>query len=601
MAVDLSILPDDSGVYLMKDDIGEIIYVGKAISLKKRVRQYFQSNKNLMPRTRTLVKHIKDIEIIITDNEIDALVLEANLIKKYKPRYNVRLKDDKRYPYVKITINKPFPRIFITRKRVQDGALYFGPYTNIYSIRKTLEIISQALKLRRCRLPLNKKKNRPCLDYQIKKCSGPCAGLIEEEEYMQNVQDAIKFLKGDTSNLAKKLEHKMHMFANEEKYEQAAIIRDSLEAIKVLTLQQITTSGTDDRDIIVGIGDNNTVYIQIYYIRHGKMVGKADHEMTTTQDTPLQEVISQFIKQYYLDSPIPTEIILEHNIPDHDLIKSWLKKRAGKEVYIIYPQRGDKRKLIEMALKNVQMTVKTNKLKQNINAPLEGMNELKSILNLSTFPSYIEGFDISNTSGTDSVGSMVVFENGLPANSKYRQYNIKTVNGIDDFASMAEVVKRRYTHLKNEKLPYPDLILIDGGHGQLFAAKKSIEDLNIDIPIIGLAKRFEHIITTKKGSDEVIILPKTSAALKILMQIRDEAHRFAVSSHRRKRSARLTLSLLDSINGVGEKKKMALISHFGSIEKIGNSNINELCKVDGINEKLAKRILDVFHEHGPWN
>lgn len=602
MTVDLSTLPNTCGVYLMKNEIGDVIYVGKAISLKKRVRQYFQSPKNLMPKTKTLVKHINDIEFIITDTEVDALVLEANLIKKYRPRYNVRLKDDKRYPYVKVTYNSPFPRVFITRKRMMDDALYFGPYPDSYAIRKTLEIISQVLRLRRCRLPLYDKKLRPCLDYQIKRCDGPCAGLIDEKEYMQNVQEAIKFLKGDTASLSKMLEQKMQHFANAQKYEQAAQIRDQLEAIKVLTQQQIATSGTNDRDIIAAAESDNTVYIQIYYVRHGSMVGRSDHAMIAAENTSLSEVVSQFIKQYYLNSPIPTEIITEYNIHDHDLIILWLKQRSGREVHITQPQRGDKKRLLDMALRNVKMTVKTKELSEKkINVPVDGLKELQSILNLTTLPIYIEGFDISNISGTDAVGSMVVFENGKPSNNKYRQHNIKTVEGIDDFASMAEVVKRRYTLLKNEKLPYPDLILIDGGPGQLSAARKSLEELNIDIPIIGLAKKFEHIITTKKGSEEVIILPHSSSALKILIQIRDESHRFAVSAHRRRRSARLTLSLLDSIHGIGEKKKKALITHFGSVEKIGQSSISELCKIEGINEKLAIRIRDTFNAHGPWN
>ncbi len=602
MAIDLSSLPDFSGVYLMKDDSGEVIYVGKALSLRKRVRQYFQSSKNLTPKTKTLVRHIEDLEYIITDTEVDALVLEANLIKKYRPRYNVRLKDDKRYPYVKVTVNSRYPRIFLTRRRLMDGALYFGPYTNAGAVRKTLDIISQVFRIRRCRQPLNQKKERPCLDYHIKRCFAPCAGKISEKEYMENVQEAIKFLKGETSELVKELEERMHDLASKQEYEAAAQLRDQLEAIKVLSQQQIATSGTDDRDVIAAVQSGDTASIQIFYVRHGNMVGRADLAMSSAEGTTLPDTISQFIKQYYLDSPIPTEILVQYDIPDHDLITSWLKQRSGREVHINVPQRGDKKKMLEMALKNAEMTMRMNRLKVTAaSESLGSLKELQSILSLPSVPLYIEGFDISNISGTDAVGSMVVFENGKPSNSKYRQHNIRTVKGIDDFAMMEEVVGRRYSRLKDEKMPFPDLILIDGGPGQLSAAKTSLDELGIDIPVIGLAKRFEHIITTEKGPGEVIILPHSSQALKLLMHVRDEAHRFAVSSHRRRRSARLTHSILDGINGIGEAKKRALISHFSSVEKIGQATMEELCKIEGINKKLAQRILERFQEHGPWN
>lgn len=602
MAVDLSSLPDLPGVYLMKDGSEEVIYVGKALSLRKRVRQYFQSPKNLSPKTKTLVRHIENLEYIITDTEVDALVLEANLIKKYRPRYNVRLKDDKRYPYVKVTVNSKYPRIFLTRRRLMDGALYFGPYTNAGAIRKTLDVISQVFKIRRCRQPLNEKKARPCLDYHIKRCYAPCVGKISEKEYMENVQEAIKFLKGETSGLVKQLEQRMHDLASRHEFEAAAEIRDQLEAVKVLSQQQIATSGTDDRDIIAAVQDGDTVYIQIFYVRHGNMVGRADLAMSSAEGTALADVVSQFIKQYYLDSPIPPEILIQYEIPDHDLITSWLKQRSGREVNINVPQRGDKKKMLDMALRNAEMTMRANQLKAAVaSESLESLKELQSLLSLPSVPLYIEGFDISNISGTDAVGSMVVFENGKPSNSKYRQHNIKTVKGIDDFAMMGEVVKRRYSRLRDEKIPFPDLILIDGGPGQLSSAKASLDELGLEVPMIGLAKRFEHIITTKKGAGEVIVLPHSSPALKLLMHVRDEAHRFAVSSHRRRRSARLTHSILDSVSGIGEAKKKALINYFGSVEKIGQATVEELSQIEGINKKLALRILEKFQEHGPWN
>jgi len=370
----------------------------------------------------------------------------------------------------------------------------------------------------------------------------------------------------------------------------------------VLSQQQIATSGTDDRDIIAAVQDGDTVYIQIFYVRHGNMVGRADLAMSSAEGTALADVVSQFIKQYYLDSPIPPEILIQYEITDHDLITSWLKQRSGREVNINVPQRGDKKKMLDMALRNAEMTMRANQLKSAVaSESLESLKELQSLLSLPSVPLYIEGFDISNISGTDAVGSMVVFENGKPSNSKYRQHNIKTVKGIDDFAMMGEVVKRRYSRLRDEKIPFPDLILIDGGPGQLSSAKASLDELGLEVPMIGLAKRFEHIITTKKGAGEVIVLPHSSPALKLLMHVRDEAHRFAVSSHRRRRSARLTHSILDSVSGIGEAKKKALINYFGSVEKIGQATVEELSQIEGINKKLALRILEKFQEHGPWN
>lgn len=419
---------------------------------------------------------------------------------------------------------------------------------------------------------------------------------------MENVQEAIKLLKGETAGLVKKLEERMHTLASRQEFEAAAQVRDQLEAVKVLSQQQIATSGTDDRDVIAAVQEGDTVYIQIFYVRHGNMVGRADLAMSSAEGTAIADVVSQFIKQYYLDSPIPTEILIQYEIPDHDLITSWLKQRSGREVHINVPLRGDKKKMLDMALKNAEMTMRANQLKAAVaSESLESLKDLQSLLSLPSVPLYIEGFDISNISGTDAVGSMVVFENGKPSNSKYRQHNIRTVKGIDDFAMIGEVVKRRYSRLRDEKIPFPDLILIDGGPGQLSSAKASLDELGLDIPMIGLAKRFEHIITTKKGPGEVIVLSHSSPALKLLMHVRDEAHRFAVSSHRRRRSARLTHSILDGISGIGEAKKKALISHFGSVEKIGQATIKDLCQIEGINEKLALRILEKFQEHGPWN
>ncbi|MDI3485400.1 MAG: excinuclease subunit [Methanolobus sp.] len=593
MKFDLKTLPALPGVYLMKDVSGDVIYVGKAKSLDKRVRQYFQSKRNLSPKTVTLVKHIDDIEYIITDSEVDALILEANLIKKYKPRYNVRLKDDKRYPYVKVTINSEFPRIFLTRRRLMDGAIYFGPYTNAKAIRTTLDIISRIFMLRQCKKKIEPGKTRPCLNYHIKRCMAPCKEGLDKEEYRRRVMEAVRLLKGETSGLLKDLDKKMRFFAENQDYESAAIIRDQIDSVKSISEQQIATSGTDDRDVIAAVSDEKAVYIQVFYVRQGSMVGKADFTLLGANTSEsIEESMAQFVKQYYQDSPIPPEILVQYELPDSEIIVKWLCQRSGRDVRVHVPQRGDKKKLVEMAARNAEMSKRMAGLKSTPSESAIGALEaLKDVLHLETLPLHIEGFDISNISGTNAVGSMVYFENGRPASSKYRQHNIKTVKGIDDFAMMAEVVHRRYSRLLKNKEPLPDLILIDGGPGQVGAAKSSLDSLGLDIPMIGLAKRFEHIITTKKGPDEVIILPHSSSALKLLMHIRDEAHRFAVSSHRRRRSASLTHSELDSIPGVGSSRKKVLLENFDSIDKIRMSSVEELSSLDGISKNLARKIL----------
>ncbi|MDW7731049.1 MAG: excinuclease ABC subunit UvrC [Methanolobus sp.] len=595
MVPDLSKIPDSPGVYLMKDSSGDIIYVGKAISLIKRVRSYFQSSASQTPKTRVLVRQIDDIEFIVTDTEIDALVLEANLIKKYKPRYNVRLKDDKRYPYVKVTINEKFPRIFLTRRRLMDDALYFGPYTNSRAIRSTLEVISKLFLLRRCKKPIIPGKTRPCLNYHIKRCMAPCKGSMDEEEYNRRVMKAVRFLKGDTAGLLKELEEKMHVFATNQEYEAAAEVRDQIEGLRCLTEQQIATSGIEDRDVIAAVADGSTVYLQIFYIRHGSMVGKADFTMVDSGGpADIPAALAAFIKQYYQDSPIPPEILVQYEVPEKELISGWLSQRSGREVKIQVPFRTEKKKIMEMCIRNAGMSMRIAKMEKGPSeASRIALNELKDVLSLDKLPLHIEGFDISNISGTNPVGSMVVFENGLPANNKYRQHNIRTVKGIDDFAMMAEVVNRRYSRLLKESQPLPDLILIDGGPGQVGAAKSSLDALGLDIPLIGLAKRFEHIITPRKGPEEVIILPESSPALKLLMRIRDEAHRFAVTSHRRRRSATLTHSQLDAIPGIGSGKKKLLIEHFGSVENMKSASPKEIMEVKGISKKIAERI----HEH----
>ena len=592
---DISDFPHMPGVYLMKDANDTIIYIGKARDLKKRVSQYFQADKNKSPKTKVLVSKIREIEYIVTSTEVEALVLEANLIKKNRPRYNISLKDDKRYPYVKVTINSRYPRIYLARRRLMDDAVYFGPYTSVKPVRTTLDLISQLFKIRRCHGNPAQKK-RPCLNYHINRCMGPCTGDVDAEEYRDNVKAAVKYLRGNTGDLLGKLKQQMQQYAEKQQYEAASVIRDQIEGLKELAKQQRTTAGIDDRDVIGLHVDEKDIYVQLFYVRSGNMVGRADFELYRGKSTS-SEVIAEFIKQYYQDSPVPPEIVVPEMPPEEEVILKWLSEKAGRKVTLNIPQIGEKKKLLDMAMKNATMARdRANTEKAKKEGTLQGLETLQEKLGIGTLPRHIEGFDISNISGSDPVASMVVFKNGTPSKADYRHYNIKGVEGIDDFAMMAEAVKRRYSHMKDDKLAMPDLILIDGGEGQVNAANRDLQKLQINIPIIGLAKKFEHIIFPDTHPRKLLILPKKSPALKILMQVRDEAHRFAVASHRKRRSARLSHSELDGIEGIGEKKKKEILQHFGSVEKVRQAEEKEVTKVDGIGKALARRITEKLRE-----
>ncbi|AEH61584.1 excinuclease ABC, C subunit [Methanosalsum zhilinae DSM 4017] len=586
-------IPDEPGVYLMKDSSGDVIYVGKALSLKKRVRQYFQSQKNHHPRTRVLVKNIADVDYIVTGTEIDALILEANLIKKHRPRYNVRLKDDKRYPYVKITTNSRYPRIFLTRKRLDDGALYFGPYTNVTPVRKTLDILARIFGIRRCKKKIgaDNRYTRPCLNFHIKQCLAPCSGEIVEEEYQEMVGEVVKLFQGDSSSLIHRLEERMNQFSSEMKYESAAMIRDQIITVEEISNQQITTSGWDDRDVIAGISEAGNIYVQLFYVREGNIVGKADFSLAGLENEEFSgEVLAEFIKQYYQDSPVPSEILVPLHIPEKELIQKWLSGKGRKDVRIHVPVKGDKKKLLEMAEKNALMFGRQARQGADSGQYIrQALEELKSVLSLPSPPYHIEGIDISNISGTDAVGSVVVFEDGNPLNGKYRQYNIRSVQGPDDFSMIAEVVKRRYSGIVEKSGNLPDLVLIDGGAGQVQAACRSLNEIGVDIQVIGLAKKFETIVLP--DSSKTVNLPSTSSARTLLMRIRDEAHRFALSAHRRKRAAKLTHSRLDSIPGIGKNRKRALLQEFRSVDRIERSSVEELARIPGISRKLAEQIL----------
>lgn len=586
-------IPDSPGVYLFKDKVDNIIYVGKSLSLKKRVSQYFmQTDQDT--KTRALVNSIANLEYMVTPTEIDALILESNLIKEHRPRYNVNLKDDKQYPFIKITVNEEFPRIFLTRRRVQDSAKYFGPYISVWAIRETLKTISRIFKIRQC-----KKKIRPggrtCLNFQIGLCSAPCSGMIDKEEYHNAVKSTIQFLEGKNEILIQRLKDMMQYYASQQKFEAAAGIRDQLQAIELLSRRQQVTGGFSDWDAISIAMSDDIACVQVLYIRDGSLIGHGEYTLDV-MDASEQEVMSTFMKQYYRDAPIPTEILVDI-MPDDPTIIHWLKSISACKVEIMIPVRGRKKELVEMASKNACSLLKVTHLKQErIEKTGSGvLIELKDILGLEKVPEYVEGFDISNIGGTDAVGSMVVFANGIPDKQRYRHFNIKNVTGIDDPAMMKEIISRRMKWITDTDDTVPDLIVVDGGAQQMNAALKAIQHSEITVPVIGLAKKLEQIYAP--GTHNPLILPDTSPALKLLKQIRDESHRFAISHHRRRRSSRLRASVLDNIPGVGKKRKQILLTHFGSLKRIETATLDELEQVHGISKIIANVIYSRLHNN----
>ncbi|MFW6274126.1 MAG: excinuclease ABC subunit UvrC [Halanaerobium sp.] len=595
-------LPRQPGVYMMKDETGMVIYVGKAKSLNSRVRSYFRKN-NQTYKTQLLVKYIDDFDYIITDTEVEAYILEANLIKKYQPKFNIRLKDDKSYPYIKVTKNVDFPRVFKTRIVKNDGAEYFGPFADVDAIYKTLYVIKDIFQLRSCKLELDadNPEAKPCLNYHIDKCLGPCIGAVTKEEYHELIDQVMLFLSGRQEELRKEVEKKMEQAADERNYEKAARFRDAIKAFKKLSeSQKVMTDKNIDQDVVALVeGENDTACTQLLLVRNGRLIGQEYFILQGTDQESETEIMGSFLQQYYQQAAgIPDELLLNTDLAYQELLEERLADIKGKKVKIHQPKKGDKKKMIEMAERNAAQNLK----KEDIRSKYEekrtsgAVEKLGEILELESPPFYIEGFDISNIQGTDSVASLVVFKNGRPAKKDYRRFKIKTVEGPDDFSSMKEVVERRYARLLREDRKLPDLILIDGGKGQLNAAYEVLKLLGIeDLPIIGLAKKEEEIF--RPGEREPITLPHHKPTLQLLQRVRDEAHRFALSYHRKLRSRRLTHSMLDEIPGVGPKRRNALLQHFGSLAKIREAKIWQLKKVEGVSAKTARKIYDYLREN----
>lgn len=594
----LSNLPAKPGVYQFFNDKNKVIYVGKASNLRSRVKSYFHS-KNQNAKTEALVNKISDFELVVTDSEIEALVLENNLIKELKPRYNVNLKDDKSFPFIKVT-NEPYPRIFSTRRVNRDGSKYFGPYTSVKNMKSALRMINQVFKIRSCKFDINdemiaKKKFKVCLDYHIKKCDGPCEGLVGEKDYNEMVDEVVKVIRGRTDDLIKDLDKKMKSASVNMEFEKAAEIRDKIDQLRVISSKQkVVSNDFEDRDVISIAFEDKDSACSVFNIRSGKLVGKKQLHLSLRGGEELEEIYTSALKFYYGDHvEIPKEILIEVEPLEKELLEEWLNQKAEKKVKIFIPQRGELKALVSMCKENAILQLKEiqlQKMKKEGNVPFS-LSALQRDLRLKVLPRRIECFDISNIQGSDSVASMVVFVDGKPKKSEYKKFIIKEVEGPDDFASMQEVIRRRYTRLLENKDPLPELIMVDGGKGQLSSAVEILDSLGIkQYNIIGLAKRLEEVFFPENSEPESI--PKTSSGLKLLQQLRDEAHRFAITFHRLRRSKRTITTELTEIKGIGKSTAYQLLSELGSVEKIKNSNTDTLSKLIG--NKKAQLVREYF-------
>lgn len=597
----LAILPTQPGVYIHKDGVGKIIYVGKAKNLRHRVRSYFQSSRNHDMKTRELVKRIRDLEFIVTDNEVEALVLESNLIKKHKPRYNVFLKDDKQYPHLKLTINEPFPRVTITRKVQRDGSLYFGPFLPAALARRTIDLINRTFQLRTCDIEIDGNLPRPCLEYHIKRCMGPCVhGLCEPEEYQEAVRDVRQLLEGRNKELVETLETRMNDAAEGLRFEMAAKYRDLRKTVFALAEQQkMATDPEHDVDIVAYYREGARLALQLFTMREGKIVGRREffwEDLSEDEFDPGQ-FLGEVLAQYYSTDYVPLQIHVPVDFPDRPVLEAALTLRRGRKVRILDPQRGKKRDLVELVEKNAKLAFEQRfrVLKPDLERVLE---ELQESLELPRFPSRIESFDISNIQGAENVAGLVVFDNGRMNRAEYRKFRIKTVEGANDFASMREAVLRRYRRQLEEQKQLPDLIMIDGGKGQLSAAADAMRELDLEaIPMIGVVKPrgrhndISHLLL--KGRErEPIVLDSHSASLRLVQAIRDETHKTAVAYHRKRRELRDFTSELSAIPGVGEKRKTRLLRNLGSITRVANASVVELTPFVGA--KVAQEIVDHF-------
>lgn len=608
---ELKKLPGKPGVYIMHGEKDEIIYVGKAISLKNRVRQYFQSSRNKGAKIEQMVTHITRFEYIITDSELEALVLECNLIKEHRPKYNTMLKDDKSYPFIKVTVNEPYPRVLFARRMKKDKARYFGPYTSGGAVKDVIELVRKLYQVRSCNrnLPRDTGKDRPCLYYHMKQCKAPCQGYISQEEYRKNINKVIKFLNGDFQDTISELMEKMQKASEEMRYEDAMEYRDLIRSIeKIGERQKITGYGQEDRDIIAVAMDESEdlrdqdAVVQVFFIRDGKLIGRDHFYLRVAKGDTKSQVLSSFLKQFYAGTPfIPSEIMLQSEIEDAEIIEEWLTTRRKQKVHIRVPKKGTKEKLVELALENARMVLSKDRerIKREEGRTIGAVHEVEEWLGLKNVVR-MEAYDISNISGFESVGSMVVYEKGRPKRSDYRKFKIKWVQGPNDYASMEEVLTRRFTHESNGEFDsfarLPDLILMDGGRGQVNIALKVLNDLGIRIPVCGMVKDDHHRTRGLYFNNVEIPIDTSSEGFRLITRIQDEAHRFAIEYHRSLRSKEQVHSILDDIPGIGDTRRKALLRKFKSVENIRDASEEELAQTESMNAGSARQVYEFFHK-----
>lgn len=613
---ELKKLPAQPGVYIMHDKKDEIIYVGKAISLKNRVRQYFQSSRNKTAKIEQMVSRIARFEYIITDSELEALVLECNLIKEHRPRYNTMLKDDKTYPYIKVTVGEEYPRVLFSREMKKDKSKYFGPYTSAGAVKDTIELIQKLYKIRTCNrsLPKDIGKDRPCLNYHIKQCDAPCQGYINKEEYAQNISQVLEFLGGHYDKVLKSLEEKMMQASEELDFEKAIEYRELLSSVRqIAQKQKITSSSMEDRDIIAMAKDDRDAVVQVFFVREGRLIGREHFHVNIATAEDSRQILTSFVKQFYAGTPfVPRELWVQEELDDSEVISRWLSGKRGQKVRIVTPKKGEKERLVELAGKNAALVLSQDKekIKREELRTIGAMNQVADWLGLEGVKR-IEAFDISNISGYESVGSMIVYEDGKPRRNDYRKFKIKTVVGANDYASMKEVLTRRFTHGLEELeqlretgvsgdfgsfTRFPDLLMMDGGRGQVNIALEVLDELRLNIPVCGMVKDDNHRTRGLYYQNVEIPIDKHSEGFRLITRIQDEAHRFAIEYHRSLRSKGQVRSILDDIDGIGDTRRKALMRHFKSLEAIQAATEDDLAAVPGMNRLAAKSVYQFFRE-----
>ncbi len=613
---ELKKLPDQPGVYIMHDDHDDIIYVGKAIILKNRVRQYFQKNKNHSVKTRQMVSHVACFEYIVTDSELEALVLECNLIKLHRPKYNIMLKDDKTYPYIKVTTAEMYPRIMMVRQMKKDKARYFGPYTSGLAVKDTIELARKIFSIRNCNRSLPKEigKERPCLYYHMGQCQAPCQGGVAEAAYKENVKQMLKFLGGDFDPVIKELTDKMYAASAELDFEKAAALRDLLNSVKQIDQKQkITSAEMDDKDVIAIAREKGDAVAQVFFIRGGKLIGREHFYIAGTENDEENVILGNFIKQYYASAPfVPEKLMLQCKPEDDALITQWLTIKKGRKVQLLVPVKGQKERLVELAAENARMVLSKDKEKIKLEeARTTGaVHTLSEMLGIAQGIRRMEAFDISNISGVETVGSMIVYENGKPKRNAYRKFKIRTVKGQDDYKCMEEVLTRRFTHGLEERrqqeegdgsavdakfADFPDVLMMDGGKGQVHVAQRVLNELHLDIPVCGMVKDDNHRTRGLYYQDEEMPIDTHSELFKLITRMQDEAHRFAIEYHRQLRGKTQVHSVLDEIPGIGPVRRKALMKYFGDIEKIRQAEVAELEKPDAMDTRSAEAVYRYFH------